>query len=517
VREKEPQYTMNGHDGESRHGGSREGNVSKMKVKEFCAQLRPNEVQVVFFYASWNDPRKRIPPSFADESIQVKAVQVDGDDGDDSMSICIGDDCDDANHDHSAQRHKLNVPDTLPVLMLFHTNSEGDIDQRQILSVNIHQEALQSEIYKLQYKYSSASRRIAPGRRNSINGDIPMALLTGGDFMAHAGETYFSTSTSADSCLRIFVAGDRSQVGKSSVCLGILGTLHERLGYEAHELAYIKPATQCEAPQLVQHYCKSRGIRAVPIGPIVYHKGFTRAFLAGETESKEALLLKAAKAVNDVCMGKRVVIIDGVGFPAVGSITGTDNASVAKACGYPSSTGTSTRSPGVVLVGPSGVGNAVDSFHLNATYFLERQVPVMGGIFNKLSTDPANYYSLESCKEQVTSYFRQFEPSRIPFGFVPVVSELGGTPSSSETHVGQDVISKFISVFAQHVNVQRIVDAASTIRDFQDTSTASSEKRLGDTTEDGGNEERPAKKLKASGLTRDVIEARARAQGASRS
>ena len=32
---------------------------------------------------------------------------------------------------------------------------------------------------------------------------------------------------------------------------------------------------------------------------------------------------------------KRVLIIDGVGYPAVGSICGTDNADVARACGYP--------------------------------------------------------------------------------------------------------------------------------------------------------------------------------------
>lgn len=58
--------------------------------------------------------------------------------------------------------------------------------------------------------------------------------------------------------LRVFVAGDRSQVGKSSVCLGLLAALL-RAGYSPGELAYIKPATQCESPQLIGKFCGSHG------------------------------------------------------------------------------------------------------------------------------------------------------------------------------------------------------------------------------------------------------------------
>lgn len=68
-------------------------------------------------------------------------------------------------------------------------------------------------------------------------------------------------------------------VGKTSVCLGILGNL-VRLGYPCESLAYIKPATQNENTQLIQVYCERMGITCEPIGPIVYYRGFTRAFLA---------------------------------------------------------------------------------------------------------------------------------------------------------------------------------------------------------------------------------------------
>jgi len=90
---------------------------------------------------------------------------------------------------------------------------------------------------------------------------------------------------SHSSCLRLFVSGSRSQVGKSSVCVGILHSLLS-LGYAPSEISYIKPATQCEEPQPVQTFCERVGIDNRPIGPIVYYKGFTRSFLAGETDSR---------------------------------------------------------------------------------------------------------------------------------------------------------------------------------------------------------------------------------------
>lgn len=110
---------------------------------------------------------------------------------------------------------------------------------------------------------------------------------------------------------------------------------------------------------MIQIYCEKKGIACVPIGPLVYYRGFTRAFLAGETPSTDDLLAACGSSVDRLARGKKVVLIDGVGYPAVGSICGTDNASVALACSYPLDNG--TRKPAsVLLVGGSGVGNAVD-------------------------------------------------------------------------------------------------------------------------------------------------------------
>lgn len=79
-------------------------------------------------------------------------------------------------------------------------------------------------------------------------------------------------------------------------------------------------------------------------------------------------------------------MVDGVGYPAVGSICGVSNADVAATLDAP-----------VLLVGKSGVGDAVDSYNLNSSFFEMRGVRVLGGVFNRLST--GGFYSLERCRE----------------------------------------------------------------------------------------------------------------------
>ncbi len=70
---------------------------------------------------------------------------------------------------------------------------------------------------------------------------------------------------------------------------------------------------------------------------------------------------------------RQALLVDGVGHPGVGSITGASNASVALAAGA-----------AVVLICPSGVGAAVDSYNLNAAFFEASGVAVLGGISNRL-------------------------------------------------------------------------------------------------------------------------------------
>ncbi|KAF4047495.1 ATPase family associated domain-containing protein 26 [Phytophthora infestans] len=248
--------------------------------------------------------------------------------------------------------------------------------------------------------------------------------------------------------LRLFISGDRAQVGKSTVCLGLVGALL-RSGYAASDIAYIKPATQCEKPQLVTKFCRQQGITCCEVGPILFYKGFTREFLKGETETSAQLLEKAKQKVEEVGKGKKVVVVDGVGYPAVGSICGVSNAHVAKKLKTP-----------VVLVGKKGVGDAVDSFNLNATFFESHGVKVLGGIFNRLPED--GFYSLEHCRENVTAYFEQFQSEKRVYGFLPELTDGGHSALVAEktSEEGQnDSVSGVFLTAAEDELATKVVDA----------------------------------------------------------
>jgi len=231
--------------------------------------------------------------------------------------------------------------------------------------------------------------------------------------------------------LRLFIAGDRSKVGKSSVCLGILGALLD-MGYSKEDIAYIKPATQCEKPQLVQRWCEHEGVPFVQTGPVVFYKGFTRAFLRGEAGTSEELLAQIENSVASLEKGKKIILIDGVGYPAVGSICGISNADIAAYLCSP-----------VLIVGRPGVGDAVDSFNLHRTFFLAKDVPVLGAVFNRLLNE--GYYSIENCKKAVDAYFAKqqqqeedcadlappkFQPARV-YGYLPLIKAVETASASA--------------------------------------------------------------------------------------
>jgi dethiobiotin synthetase len=334
--------------------------------------------------------------------------------------------------------------------------------------------------------------------------------------------------------IRIFIAGDRSQVGKSSICLGILGSLLQ-MNYQPSSLAYIKPATQCEQTQLVAEYCEKHGIQAQPVGPIVYYRGFTRAFLQGETQSSTEMLEQVSSAVDEIAKGKAVVVIDGVGYPAVGSITNTDNAHVAMASGYASQDGSARIPPAVLIVGKRGVGDAVDSYNLNSNYFRSKNIPILGAIFNRLPVD--GYYSLENCKEAVSAYFEQQSTGERVFGFIPEVEGIaksrtqgGNDDDSDEKKNGLDLAIEhaetFIKAFAQNVDVEGILQRAPALRDSYAPTNTTSEGIDGNVetmqpnkkARRGGYENADVHKLNNSlstiQLTRSQVEEAARAAGA---
>merc|ERR1711965_582187 len=103
--------------------------------------------------------------------------------------------------------------------------------------------------------------------------------------------------------MKLFVSGDRASVGKSTTCLSIIAAL-KNIGIKSDDMAYIKPVTQCEKPQPVTDYCTQLGIVNRGIGPVVFYKGFTRAYLDGLTDPSDVMLHNIYRAVDEISTNK---------------------------------------------------------------------------------------------------------------------------------------------------------------------------------------------------------------------
>eukprot|EP00591_Stephanopyxis_turris_P013893 CAMPEP_0195541192 /NCGR_PEP_ID=MMETSP0794_2-20130614/50956_1 /TAXON_ID=515487 /ORGANISM="Stephanopyxis turris, Strain CCMP 815" /LENGTH=508 /DNA_ID=CAMNT_0040675277 /DNA_START=113 /DNA_END=1639 /DNA_ORIENTATION=+ len=369
---------------------------------------------------------------------------VPADECDDSVDICIGDCCEEGG---------LSAPSSLPALAIVIPRKFVDITKPAKENLLVEYCPLKP-LQLISVLSSDGSSH--DGLKKELCDAVWKAIAS--SQLEVVEEEKVEEPVKVEPALRIVISGDRSHVGKSSVCMGLLGSLLD-LGYAPESLAYIKPVTQCEAPQLIEDYCKKKGIVCVPVGPVVFYKGFTREFIAGRTQTSEELLSMAAEAVDTLAKGKKFVIIDGVGYPAVGSIVGVSNAHTAAACGYVNG----KDGVPVLFVGKSGVGDAVDSFNLNTTFFESMGVPVIGALFNRLSLE--GYYSLDNCKEAVGEYFLKYKPDKKAFGFVP---EVPGISLSRESDGGLEEAIKnadeFVDVFFKHVDVPAIIESAKMVQ-----------------------------------------------------
>lgn len=143
--------------------------------------------------------------------------------------------------------------------------------------------------------------------------------------------------------------GSESGIGKSTVCLGILAQLLAA-GFNANQLAYIKPVTQCIEKQPVAIFCEQSKITYIDIGNLVFKPGFSRDFIDDLTKPTDELLADVVSSILSIGKDKEVVIIDGVGDPSVGSVVGVSNVDVALP--LPCS---------VIFVGKPGIGAAIDN------------------------------------------------------------------------------------------------------------------------------------------------------------
>lgn len=232
----------------------------------------------------------------------------------------------------------------------------------------------------------------------------------------------------------LYLVGSVSGAGKSTVALGLLHALRQR--FESAQLAYIKPATQCESVTLVSKYCVAEGIATVATSPIVFYAGYTQECLDNKKGTAEDRLQIIVDAIHSLSIGKKYVIIDGVGYPSVGHVCGISNGHIAAALHAP-----------VLLIGRAGVGDAIDSTEYMRGYLSHHRAEIFGAAFNNIPKF-YGYHKYEDCCKYVTKYFSTANPPLQIYGYIPALASPTGekaintsasmsTPADDNSEEGQ--------------------------------------------------------------------------------
>eukprot|EP00934_Nitzschia_sp_Nitz4_P003718 Nitzschia sp. Nitz4//scaffold303_size22340//3673//5055//NITZ4_008565-RA/size22340-processed-gene-0.17-mRNA-1//-1//CDS//3329547051//3708//frame0 len=201
---------------------------------------------------------------------------------------------------------------------------------------------------------------------------------------AVASATNFSTSAS-EPC-PIYVAATRQHVGKTTTSLALMSGLQKRFG----RVGFMKPVGQHWLPVqdengetiqvdkdavLVLDHFRLTHQDYRTANPVIIPKGYTKDFLDGivtKDQQKEKILEAYAKVKAD----SEVILCEGTGHCAVGSVIQACNAEVASWLGGK-----------MVLVANGGVGNTFDNLSLNKALCDLNNVEVAGVIVNRVRPD----------------------------------------------------------------------------------------------------------------------------------
>lgn len=188
----------------------------------------------------------------------------------------------------------------------------------------------------------------------------------------------------------IFIAATGQNVGKTTLCLGLLSGLKKRYG----SVGFLKPVGQ----ELVKTHDGSDVDKdavlfkdyfdlASPyttISPMHCPAGFTRDFL-DQKISEEHLLENILTSWNSLRSIHNYMLVEGTGHVGVGSLFNLNNAMVAKHLGLE-----------MVVIATGGLGSAFDELALNIEMCKSQGVPIKGIILNKV---------LDDKREMILEYF----------------------------------------------------------------------------------------------------------------
>lgn len=208
----------------------------------------------------------------------------------------------------------------------------------------------------------------------------------------------------------IFIAATGQNVGKTTICLGIIAALKKRFS----SVGFIKPIGQHHIPVnnlnvdkdavLFKEHFSLREEYNV-ISPVIIPSGFTRRFLNGE-ESETSMLETIHSSFESISLNNPYTVVEGTGHIGVGSIINLSNARVASELGLE-----------MVIVASAGLGSSFDELALNISLCHQYGVKIRGIILNRI---------IENKKEMIEEYFpKTLKQWNIPIiGFVPFNSFL---------------------------------------------------------------------------------------------
>jgi len=185
----------------------------------------------------------------------------------------------------------------------------------------------------------------------------------------------------------IFVAATRQHVGKTTTSLAIMSGLQKRF----EKVGFLKPVgqqhveVQCQRTQkhirvdkdcvLVREHFRLDHIDYGDMSPVIIPQGYTKKFVDGEI-TLGTQVRDVERAMENVASASDVVLCEGTGHCAVGSIVGLNNAKVASLIGAD-----------MVLVANGGLGSAFDELELNRVLCQHYNVRIAGVIINKVIPD----------------------------------------------------------------------------------------------------------------------------------
>lgn len=177
----------------------------------------------------------------------------------------------------------------------------------------------------------------------------------------------------------ILITATRHNEGKTAITLGLTAAFAKKVKH----IGFIKPlglgdvdlvrARVDEDTLLVERACRIH-CNIEDMSPVTLRGGFPDDMVT--EKGRQALLARVRKAYDRVADGKDLVVIEGTGHAAVGSIFGLANATIARTFGAK-----------VLLVSSGGIGHPIDEVLLNKRFFEHEGVELVGVVLNKVRPD----------------------------------------------------------------------------------------------------------------------------------